>query len=82
MPVTFWTMLIGALALAGIFPLAGFWSKDGLLVAAYDTHHMWLFVVFARHGAHHRLLHDPDDPAHLLRGVPRGTRIRTSRRRR
>ncbi len=47
MPVTFWTMLIGALALAGIFPLAGFWSKDGLLVAAYDTHHMWLFVVFA-----------------------------------
>jgi NADH-quinone oxidoreductase subunit L len=47
MPITFWTMLIGALALAGIFPLAGFWSKDGLLVAAYDTHHIWLFVVFA-----------------------------------
>jgi NADH-quinone oxidoreductase subunit L len=31
MPVTFWTYLIGALALAGIFPLAGFWSKDELL---------------------------------------------------
>ena len=34
MPTTFWTMLIGSLALAGIFPLAGFWSKDALLVAA------------------------------------------------
>ncbi len=31
MPVTFWTYLIGTLALAGIFPLAGFWSKDEIL---------------------------------------------------
>ena len=39
MPVTFWTMLIGSLALAGILPLAGFWSKDELLlVAAGDGH--------------------------------------------
>ena len=28
MPVTFVTFVIGSLALAGIFPLAGFWSKD------------------------------------------------------
>jgi NADH-quinone oxidoreductase subunit L len=34
MPVTFWTFLIGSLALAGIFPLAGFWSKDEILVNA------------------------------------------------
>ena len=47
MPVTFWTMLIGSLALAGIIPLAGFWSKDELLVAAYDEPaRTWLFVVF------------------------------------
>jgi NADH-quinone oxidoreductase subunit L len=46
MPVTFWTMMIGALALGGIIPLAGFWSKDELLAVAYDTHHTWLFVVF------------------------------------
>ena len=30
-PVTFWTMLIGALALVGIFPFAGFWAKDEIL---------------------------------------------------
>ena len=46
MPITFWTMLFGSLALAGIFPLAGFWSKDELLVVANETHHTWLFVVF------------------------------------
>jgi NADH-quinone oxidoreductase subunit L len=46
MPVTFWTMLIGSLALAGIVPLAGFWSKDELLVVAHEEHVNWLFVVF------------------------------------
>ncbi len=34
MPVTFWVYLIGALALAGIVPLAGFWSKDEILLDA------------------------------------------------
>ena len=34
MPVTFWTFMIGSLALAGIFPLAGFWSKDEILATA------------------------------------------------
>jgi NADH-quinone oxidoreductase subunit L len=41
MPVTHWTFLIGAIALAGIFPLAGFWSKDEILaelgLAAEDS---------------------------------------------
>ena len=46
MPVTFWTMLIGSLALAGIIPLAGFWSKDELLVVANDTGNTWLFWIF------------------------------------
>ena len=46
MPITFWTMLLGSLALAGIFPLAGFWSKDELLVVANEEHVTWLFVVF------------------------------------
>jgi NADH-quinone oxidoreductase subunit L len=37
MPVTFVTFIIGSLALAGIFPLAGFWSKDEILVTAGQT---------------------------------------------
>ena len=36
MPRTFWTFIIGSLALAGIFPLAGFWSKDEILVSISD----------------------------------------------
>jgi NADH-quinone oxidoreductase subunit L len=37
MPVTFWVYLAGALALAGIFPFAGFWSKDEILLDAAKT---------------------------------------------
>jgi len=33
MPRTYWTFMIGSLALAGIFPLAGFWSKDEILAS-------------------------------------------------
>ena len=35
MPVTFWTMLIGAVALIGVFPFAGFWAKDEILGGAF-----------------------------------------------
>jgi len=34
MPVTFWLYMIGTLALAGIVPFAGFWSKDEILLDA------------------------------------------------
>ena len=34
MPITFTTFIIGSIALAGIFPLAGFWSKDEILATA------------------------------------------------
>jgi NADH-quinone oxidoreductase subunit L len=34
MPTTFWTFVIASGALAGIFPLAGFWSKDEILANA------------------------------------------------
>jgi NADH-quinone oxidoreductase subunit L len=36
MPVTGITFLIGTLALCGIFPLSGFWSKDGILALAFE----------------------------------------------
>ncbi|MDX1690412.1 MAG: NADH-quinone oxidoreductase subunit L [Acidimicrobiia bacterium] len=40
MPYTYWTFLVGSLALAGIFPLAGFWSKDEILASiSYDASH-------------------------------------------
>ena len=35
MPVTYWTFLAGSLALAGIFPFSGFWSKDEVLYEAF-----------------------------------------------
>ncbi len=44
MPVTFWTFLIGSAALAGVFPLAGFWSKDELLAGAWEQN-QWLFAI-------------------------------------
>ena len=34
-PVTYWTLVAGALALSGIFPFAGFWSKDDILGAVW-----------------------------------------------
>jgi NADH-quinone oxidoreductase subunit L len=37
MPITSITMLIGALAIAGIPPLSGFWSKDEVLAAVYHA---------------------------------------------
>ncbi|MEE8451290.1 MAG: NADH-quinone oxidoreductase subunit L [Thermoguttaceae bacterium] len=36
MPTTHWTFLFGSLALAGVLPFAGFWSKDMVLAAVHD----------------------------------------------
>jgi NADH-quinone oxidoreductase subunit L len=43
MPITFWTMLIAGLSLSGIWPFAGFWSKDAIVASAYDQHYYLLF---------------------------------------
>ncbi|MFP8881377.1 MAG: NADH-quinone oxidoreductase subunit L [Myxococcota bacterium] len=45
---TRWVFLIGVLSISGIPGLAGFFSKDETLVAAYSTHipgHMWLYGI-------------------------------------
>jgi NADH-quinone oxidoreductase subunit L len=44
-PITFWTMFIAALAISGIFPLAGFFSKDEILWSAWSHGHpfVWFF---------------------------------------
>ena len=50
MPITYWTFLIGSLSLAGIIPLAGFWSKDEILVTlGYEgyTAVMWIAIAGA-----------------------------------
>jgi NADH-quinone oxidoreductase subunit L len=44
MPTTYWTFVAGSLALAGIFPLSGFWSKDEILVAL--GHEGWVVVMW------------------------------------
>ena len=47
MPQTFWTFVIASLALAGIFPFAGFWSKDEILVnAGHNGYTAFLVVGF------------------------------------
>ncbi len=53
MPRTFWTYLIATGALAGIFPLSGFWSKDEILAGhgsffsdgANGTYHLMLVML-------------------------------------
>ncbi len=44
MPVTYVTFVIGALSLSGVFPLAGFWSKDEILLDAWK-YEKPLFVI-------------------------------------
>ncbi len=48
MPTTFWTYMVGSFALAGIFPFAGFWSKDEIIGHAWFHNYLpAFFVLFA-----------------------------------
>jgi len=49
MPVTYWLYMIGTLALAGIIPFAGFWSKDEILLDASQRYQnvYWLLSIAA-----------------------------------
>jgi NADH-quinone oxidoreductase subunit L len=49
MKTTFWVYVIGALALGGIVPLAGFWSKDEILTEASTLNPVvyWLLLIAA-----------------------------------
>ncbi len=44
-PITHWTMLIGAIAIAGIPPLAGFFSKDEILSEAFKGGFVWVWAI-------------------------------------
>jgi NADH-quinone oxidoreductase subunit L len=43
-PLTFWTFLLGYLALIGFPPFAGFFSKDLILAVAFSAHPMFYWV--------------------------------------
>ena len=45
LPLTFWVMLVGALANVGMFPFAGFWAKDEILGGAFSAHYYVVWVV-------------------------------------
>jgi NADH-quinone oxidoreductase subunit L len=44
MPTTFWTFMVGTLALCGVPPFSGFYSKDSILAAAVE-HNVALFIL-------------------------------------
>ena len=44
-PITHWTMLIGSIAIAGIPPLAGFFSKDEILGSSFKNGFMWVWAI-------------------------------------
>src|SRR6202008_1923876 len=49
MPITAGTFIVGWLAIAGVFPLSGFWSKDEILFSAWltDNYALWAIGLIA-----------------------------------
>lgn len=51
MPITAWTFLAATLAISGIIPLAGFWSKDSILASvlaqATISGNAWFYILWA-----------------------------------
>jgi NADH-quinone oxidoreductase subunit L len=45
LPITYWTFLIGALAISGVPLLSGFFSKDEILYRTYASGHTLLWIV-------------------------------------
>ena len=45
MPVTFWTFFIGAMALSGVPPFSGFYSKDSIVGQAFERGNYPLFAI-------------------------------------
>jgi NADH-quinone oxidoreductase subunit L len=60
MPWTHGTFLVGCLALAGVFPFAGFWSKDTVLASVHDKVHAIDHEIQHRNTPHEA--HPPEHP--------------------
>jgi len=44
MPITFITMAAAWLAISGVFPFSGFWSKDEILIATFHNGGLWYIL--------------------------------------
>lgn len=64
MPITHATFFLGCLALAGIPPLSGFWSKDAIVASVHDRVHELEHQLEHRHGGdeHHVAVGKPFSP--------------------
>ena len=87
MPITATCWIISGLALAGVFPLAGFFSKDEIIDnVGHNGYEMFMWIALDR-GVPHRRLHRAGDVPDVLRRAPRrgggrhGARGRALRRR-
>src|SRR3954469_1639994 len=50
LPITYWTFLVGAVAIAGVPPLSGFFSKDEILYRTFvsqNSNHLLLWAIGA-----------------------------------
>ena len=70
MPRTYWTFLIATLAISGIFPFAGFFSKDEILWKALTQGGIGILDDRGHRGFHDRHLHVPGRLHDLSRKVP------------
>jgi NADH-quinone oxidoreductase subunit L len=77
MPVTWATFLIGSLALAGVMPFSGFFSKDEILAVLLHGHNYWAFGVvvaaslitaFYMTRLYFRVFEGPEQNEHLHEG--------------
>ena len=67
LPYTAIGMVVAWLAIAGIPPLSGFFSKDEIITEVFLAHDYGLWIVALVAAVVHRHLHDPADLPHLLR---------------
>jgi NADH-quinone oxidoreductase subunit L len=79
MPITWITVLIGSLALAGVVPFSGFFSKDEIVASLLHAHLYWaVAVLFVASGLtafymtrlYFRVFEGPEQTEHLHEGSP------------